>query len=150
MDRINELIEQLNLHTTITGELCALTSEVQEAITEGNIKSLDRLVKLQSSVIMKYSVSEKKIMDLFLQIKRELGITSDQICISDLNGYIDSISALKLNQAKDGFLESYKNLSKTNMDNQMLLENKLDLIDYTLKLLEQNGYESKSVIDDYI
>ena len=149
-NQTDQLISLLNNHADVTDKLKDLTSDIRNAIREGSVKNLDALVKLQAAVLMRYSGSEKKITGMFQDLKSNLGVASDDFNISDLKGTIDKDSLDRLNKAKERLLNSMEDLTKTNATNRLLLKSRLDRIEFTLKLIEKDGHENKSVIDDFV
>lgn len=148
---INNLIVSLDRQTEITKNLYEISGDIKNAVEENDIHKVDRLVKIQTALVMKFSSNEKKIKNQFECIKNDIGHIEDDISISSLKNYMDKETGSMIEKASDKLLASFGKLTDSSQTNMLLLKSRLDWIDYSLNLLRNRDInKNKDIINDLI
>lgn len=137
---INVLADQSKVYTL----LIDLSQQMQDAIKVNDIKKIDSLIKVQMALIMKLSSYEKKRVKIAKEISQEINVDPDDLTITEIKSYLDENQFNSLEKLEYKLEDNISTLSEINNTNKLLINNGLDLIEFSLDLLGA----SESIIYD--
>lgn len=140
----SRLINVLSDQSKVYAFLIDLSQQMQEAIKTNDIKKIDSFIKVQMALIMKLSSYEKKRIKIAKEISQEANINPEDLTISEIKNHLDEKQFNTLEKLEYKLEENISTLSEINNTNRLLINNGLDLIEFSLNLLGA----SESVIYD--
>ena len=135
MQKIDSLIEILKQQADIYNYLLDKSKEKTDIIIEGKVDELDRITKLENTLVSDIAKMESRREALVNKIAEEIGTTSDQVTISELIKKIDKNEAEELEGLRNrisGILNELKNINELN---SMLIKNSLEYAEFSLNIL---------------
>lgn len=132
---VNNIIEILKKQNTVYEILIDLSIKMHQAINENDMKKIDALIKEEIAYTMGFSVLERNRMELTSKLSKKANIKSNCFTMKELKKYSNSDQAKTLGDIESKMKGTVATLDHLNTNNQMLIKNRLDWIDYSLKLL---------------
>lgn len=139
---INKIINILEKEIEICQGLVDLSKKIRTAVEGNNIDEIDRLVRMEDALTMKFSAIEKSRASLVKEYMIEVGYDGDNYCITELEKYVDEKNAKTLTGIKEKLTNTISELAQLNQTNNMLIKSRLDWIDFSLQTL--NSMEGKT------
>ncbi|MFP4457659.1 MAG: flagellar protein FlgN [Clostridia bacterium] len=128
---INVLADQSKVYSF----LIDLSKQMQDAIKINDIKKIDSLIKVQMALVMKLSSYENKRVKIAKEISKEVNVHPDDLTISEIKNYLDENQFSSLEELEQKLESNISTLSEINNTNKLLINNGLDLIEFSLNLL---------------
>lgn len=132
---INKIINILEKEIEICQGLVDLSKKIRSAVEDNNIEEIDRLVRMEDALTMKFSAIEKSRALLVKEYMIDAGYDGDNYCITELQKYVDKKNAKKLTGIKEKLTNKISELAQLNQTNNMLIKSRLDWINFSLKTL---------------
>jgi flagellar biosynthesis/type III secretory pathway chaperone len=152
---INILAEQSKIYTF----LIDLSKQMQEAIKVNNIQKIDSLIKVQMALVMKLSSFEKKRVRVAKEISSEINVDPDDLTITEVKTFLEEKQYKSLESLEQELDNNITTLAEINNTNKLLINNGLDLIEFSLNLLgasesvvydNQGDVRKKQLIDEKV
>jgi hypothetical protein len=128
---INVLEQQSNVYQVLVD----LSQKMQDAIMINNITKIDSLIKMQMALVMKLSSLERKRSEIAKDISHKVSVPEENLNISEVKKHLGEEQFSKLETLEMKLNESISVLAEINNTNSMLINNGLDLIEYSLEIL---------------
>ena len=132
---INKIINILEKEIEICQGLVDLSKKIRSAVEDNNIEEIDRLVRMEDALTMKFSAIEKSRTSFVKEYMIEIGYDGDNYCITELQKHVDKKSAKTLTGIKEKLTNMISELAHLNQTNNMLIKSRLDWIDFSLQTL---------------
>ncbi len=132
---VDRLVETLEQEMKVYEDMLALSKSKTDLVIQGKVAELEKLVKLEQTLLLKISKLEKKREESLAEIAAALGINSSEVNISSLIGALGEDGAGKLKSCQERMLKVLNELKEINGLNSKLIQNSLDYIDFSLNLL---------------
>lgn len=145
MDASN-IIDVLDTQNNIYQLLIDLSQRMNHAITSNDIKEIDALIQLEVALIMKLSVQEKKREKLVALLTKDIPCKGNSFNISDLKDHMLEKQYDSLLTIEKGLTANIEKLAHLNQANNLLINNRLDWINFSLRVLgvtEEHPYGMK-------
>jgi|SRR6056297_2174531 len=131
----SRLINILAQQSKIYSFLIDLSKQMQEAIKINKIKEIDSLIKVQMALVMKLSSYEKKRIKVAKEIGNEINVDPNDLTITKVKHYLDNKQYQSLENLEAELDSNITTLAEINNTNKLLINNGLDLIEFSLNLL---------------
>jgi len=131
----SRLINILAQQSKIYSFLIDLSKQMQEAIKINKIKEIDSLIKVQMALVMKLSSYEKKRIKVAKEISSEINVDPNDLTITKVKNYLDNKQYQSLENLEAELDSNITTLAEINNTNKLLINNGLDLIEFSLNLL---------------
>jgi len=135
MQEIDNLVELLKQQADIYNQMLVKSKEKTDIIINGKVDELDKITKLEKALVSDIAKMEKEREALVSKITKEIGISSEQVTISELIKKLDKNEAERLEELREKILEILKELKEVNNLNSMLIENSLEYTEFSLNVL---------------
>lgn len=135
---MEDLLEVLGKEEAEYQKLVAIAEEKRDAVIKGDIKLLDTVtVKEQDAASALLNLSNKRIQVL-TDMATVLGKNPEEITITKMIGYLEKQPAEqeKLLKQRDRLLEVGTQMQLLNRQNEALLQQALELVEFDLTLLK--------------
>lgn len=139
---MNKIINILEKEIEICQGLVDLSKKIRTAVQDNDIEKIDKLVRMEDALTMKFSAIEKSRALLVKEYMLNEGYSGENYCITELKKYVDKKNAKKLTEIKENLTNKISELAQLNQTNNMLIKSRLDWIDFSLKTL--NNIEGKT------
>jgi len=135
MQEINNLVEVLKQQADIYNYLLVKSKEKTDIIINGKVDELDKITKLEKTLVSNLTKLERERETLVNKIAKELGVSSDQAKLSELTKKLDKNETGKLEELREKISEILKELKHVNDLNSTLIENSLEYTEFSLNIL---------------
>lgn len=125
------LAEELKLYKSILD----ISKRKTRVIIDGNIDELNKIVKGEHSFVLKVGKLEDLRGKLVFALSKKLGISFDNINVSEIIKRIDENEAKKIEKYKEFILKVVNELKDVNEINGKLIKNSLEFIDFSINLV---------------
>ena len=135
---MEDLLEVLGKEEAEYQKLVAIAEEKRDAVIKGDIKLLDTVtVKEQDAASALLNLSNKRIQVL-TDMATVLGKNPEEITITKMKGYLEKqpVEQEKLIKQRDRLLEVGTQMQLLNRQNEALLQQALELVEFDLTLLK--------------
>lgn len=135
---MEDLLEVLGKEEAEYQKLVAIAEEKRDAVIKGDIKLLDTVtVKEQDAASALLNLSNKRIQVL-TDMATVLGKNPEEITITKMIGYLEKqpVEQEKLLKQRDRLLEVGTQMQLLNRQNEALLQQALELVEFDLTLLK--------------
>lgn len=135
---MEDLLEVLGKEEAEYQKLVAIAEEKRDAVIKGDIKLLDTVtVKEQDAASALLNLSNKRIQVL-TDMATVLGKNPEEITITKMIGYLEKqpVEQEKLIKQRDRLLEVGTQMQLLNRQNEALLQQALELVEFDLTLLK--------------
>lgn len=156
---ISKLISVLAEQSKVYLLLIDLSKEMQEVVKVNNIEGIDSLIKIQMALVMKLAAFERKRIEVVNFISQEANIDPNDLTITKIKRYLDETQYQSLEKLEAELHDNISSLARVNDTNLLLINNELDLIEFSLETLgvsENTMYDSsgknqqKQIIDEKV
>ncbi|MGE5614013.1 MAG: flagellar protein FlgN [Bacillota bacterium] len=137
----DKLLEVLNKESAIYEGILKLSKEKTDAIVAGKVSELERITKLEQSIILKLGKLERERESIVESIAAGLGKKAAEITLTDIISVMPGAEAKKLKEYQEGFAKLLEKLRGANMLNSKLIRNSLEYIDFSINILAGAGAE---------
>ena len=134
---IETLIQVLNEECEVFDQLLEISSNKTQAIVANDITKLQKITDQEQDVLTVITNLENKREEATTDIATVLGKDPKNSTLKDIISYLDGQADVKNQLAKihDDLLTKVKRLSEENNHNAVLVQDQLDLIDFSLNAL---------------
>ena len=134
---IETLIQVLNEECEVFDQLLEISSNKTQAIVANDITKLQKITDQEQDVLTVITNLENKREEATTDIATVLGKDPKNSTLKDIISYLDGQADVKNQLAKihDNLLTKVKRLSEENQHNAVLVQDQLDLIDFSLNAL---------------
>ncbi|MGI6668045.1 MAG: flagellar protein FlgN [Acetivibrionales bacterium] len=136
-----KLLEVLKKESAIYEGILNLSKEKTDAIVAGEISELERITKLEQSIILKLAKLEREREGIVENLAAGLDMEAADITLTDIINAMPEAEAKKLKDYQDLFARLLEDLREANMLNSKLIQNSLDYIDFSINILAGTGAE---------
>ena len=144
---IDQLAEIMEEQAQKYGELLGLSEEKKEAIIKNDISTLQKLTNLENMVISQNNRLEKKRLSLGKDIAEVLGKKEDELDLNTLISLLpDQTDKDMLKNVGDRIREVVSNLKLANEQNNNLIQNALDYIEYSVNVMRSAANPERSKV----
>lgn len=138
------LIKENELYT----QVLKLGEKKTEVVVSRNIKELDNITKKEQQYIMNMGTFEKIRRSIFSNIAEELNIKKPE-SISELILSLEEDTGNEIDNLRNDLLETIDKIKKKNEDNEKLINQSLEYVNFNLELMtdspeERNKYSNKA------
>ncbi len=145
---MNKIINILEKEIEICQGLVDLSKKIRTAVQDNDIEKIDKLIKMEDALTMKFSAIEKSRALLVKEYMLNEGYSGENYCITELKKYVDKKNAKKLTEIKENLTNKISELAQINQTNNMLIKSRLDWIDFSLKTLNNIEGETYDINND--
>lgn len=132
---LNRLVELLEHEYEIFQNLLELSQKKTDIIVEGKVSELDKLVKLEQSIVLQISKLEAEREEIVKKIAQEFKIEDANLKISELKKYVNEENMKILEEYQNKMMEVIDKLNHVNQLNSKLVKNALEYIEFSFNLL---------------
>ncbi len=134
---IETLIQVLNDECDVFDRLLEISQQKTQAIVANDIDKLTKITDEEQDVLTVVTNLEKKREEATVDIATVLGKDAKNSTLKDIISYLDGQAETKnqLADVHDRLLERVERLSRENKHNGVLVQDQLDLIDFSLNAL---------------
>ena len=149
-DNMERIISTLEKENKIYRELLSLSNEKKDYILEGKVKEIDKIVQIESSLIIEISKLEKVREATVQALAEGYGLPQENLTVSYISEKIKDPRSKILAEITDSISKTLVDLKEINDTNGKLLEQSLEYINFSVNLINsslepQNGvYEAKT------
>jgi len=148
---IDKIIEVLEQETAIYESILEISQDKTNIIIEGKIALLEKIVKLEQSLILKMRKLEDMREDLVSRLSEELNLKESDLTISEVSKHLQDEKAEELKLKQEKMVGVLGSLKSSNELNSRLIKNSLDYIDFSINLLTAvgggNNYSDSGKVD---
>ena len=137
----DRLLEILNKELTIYEGILKLSKEKTDAIVAGKISEIERITKLEQSIILKLGKLEREREGIVESLADGLDMKAADITLTDIINIMPEAESKKFKDFQDKFTKLLEDLRETNMLNSKLIQNSLEYIDFSINILTGAGAE---------
>jgi len=132
MDSLIGILEQ---EARIYDSLLRISRDKTSIIIENKISELDKLTRLEQSLILQMGRLEAQREKLVENLAAELGLNPSGVTASELVRHLDEQQARRLKEYQAGMNETLNTLRDANELNARLIHNSLEYINFSINLL---------------
>ncbi len=132
---IDNIIDILEKQAKIYQHLIKLSEQMQQAITENNLKNIESLIQVESALTMKFSVLEKNREHLVRKLEQQINYTGENLNIVEIKKHATEQQCLAFDSLESRMSGIILELERLNTTNRMLIKNRLDIINFSLNYL---------------
>ena len=134
---IETLIQVLNEECEVFDQLLEVSANKTQAIVANDIDKLQKITDQEQDVLTVITNLENKREEATVDIATVLGKDPKNSTLKDIISYLDGQADVKnqLARVHDELLTKVKRLSEENQHNAVLVQDQLDLIDFSLNAL---------------
>lgn len=136
---VNDLIDVLDQEAKTYDDILKISKNKTNIIVEGKVNELEKIVKLEQSLVLQMSKMEDQRERLISKISGIIGIEPEKITIKSLITHVDKKQGEILKKQQEGIAETLKELGGSNDLNSKLIKNSLDYIRFSLNLFASAG-----------
>ena len=137
-EHVKMIIKIIKQQTEIAQDLQQLSLKIRTAVENSNINEIDKLVRVQTALVMKFSADEKRIIGQFSLLRDRIGFIGDDFTVKDLQGLVDKKSIEEMQSASEDLKTTFVSLEQANYTNKLLIKSKLDLVERSLDFIHKN------------
>ncbi|HHV99313.1 MAG TPA: flagellar protein FlgN [Clostridiaceae bacterium] len=135
MQEVDSLVEVLKQQSDIYDYLLAKSKEKTDIIVNGKVDELDKITKLEKTLLSDIAKLERERETLVNKIAGEIGISPEQATMSELIRRLDKNETGKLEVLRKRVSEVLKELKRINELNSILIKNSLEYAEFSLNIL---------------
>jgi hypothetical protein len=136
---IADLIDVLLQESKIYDEILKISKNKTNIIVEGKVIELEKIVKLEQSLVLQMAKMEDQRENLVGKISAIIGMKPEEITIKSLVNYVDKEQGVILKEQQEKIVETVTLLSGSNDLNSKLIKSSLDYISFSLNLFANAG-----------
>ncbi len=144
MNYFNELIRVLCVEEELYRELTMMAQKKQEVIIANDIDGLAKCLQNEQELIEKIENVEKERRQFILSLSTSLNISERELSFSKIKDFLDERSKEKLEKFRTNLLQTLETLNKVNETNKMLIEEAMNINEFTIRTLTQAASPSSS------
>lgn len=135
MQQVDNLVKVLEQQADIYNLLLVKSKEKTDVIVNGKVDELDKITKLESSLVTDIAKLEREREALVNKIAEEMNVPSEQLTMSELIKRLDKSDAEKLEKLRDRISGILNELKHANELNSRLIKNSLEYVEFSLNIL---------------
>lgn len=148
MKSIEQLKETLVKENQLYSQVLRLAEEKTKVIKSKDLKTLENITKKEQQFIMTMGTFERIRRSILTNIAEELNIEEIET-VSELLLFIDEEQGKEIDELRDELLETIQGLKSTNKDNEKLLNQSLEYVNFSLEMMTRvpedgNRYSNKA------
>jgi len=132
---VNDLIGILDEEANIYEEVLNISKDKKDIIIAGKVTDLEKLVKVEQTLILKISGLELKREQLVDKLSAQIRADSNEITVSELLKHLEGEQAAALRKRQEKIIDVINELRNTNALNSKLIKNSLDFINFSMNLI---------------
>lgn len=134
---LENLIDVLDRENTEYGALTALAGEKTSAIVKGDIEGLGKITEDEQEIVGKIQIIEKQRSKILADIANVVNRDVETLKLINLIQMLEKMpdQQKKLTDVHERLKETIENLKAVNERNQMLLMDKLEMVDFNLNMI---------------
>lgn len=134
---LENLIDVLDRENTEYGSLTVLAGEKTSAIVKGDIEGLGKITEDEQEIVGKIQTIEKQRGKILADIANVVNRDVETLKLSNLIQMLEKMpdQQKKLIDVHERLKETIENLKAVNERNQMLLMDKLEMVDFNLNMI---------------
>jgi len=135
MQEVDRLVEVLNQQADIYNHMLVKSKEKTDIIVNGKVDELDKITKLEKTLVSDIAKLERERETLVNKIANEIGVSPDQATMSELIKRLDKNETGKLEGLRKKISDTLNELKRINDLNSMLIKNSLEYAEFSLNIL---------------
>jgi flagellar biosynthesis/type III secretory pathway chaperone len=139
-----ELAGVLDQEAVLYNEIYNISQNKTSIIMEGKVVELDKIVKLEQSMVMKLGKLEDIRENLVRQIAQLLGLELEELNLSTLTEKLKGEEVNPLKKSQQSLTETITRLKQANDLNAKLIKNSLEYIEFSLNLMTNTNVSTNS------
>lgn len=136
---IVELIDVLEQESRIYDDILKISKNKTNIIVEGKVIELEKIVKLEQSLVLQMAKMEDQRERLVGKISTIIGMEPEKITLKNLVSFVKKEHGEILERQQEKIRDVLKELSSANELNSKLIKNSLDYISFSLNLFASVG-----------
>lgn len=141
---VKELMDVLDQEAKLYDDILKISKNKTSIIVEGKVTELEKIVKLEQSLVLQMAKLENQRENLIDKISKHIGIKPEDITISSLIKFLGKDQSEKMKTLQNNIVKTVKDLSDTNGLNSKLIKNSLDFISFSLNMYANAGNEDNN------
>ena len=134
MDTLNKLLEILDNQAKIYHDLLDISKNKTDIIVEGKVQGLEKLTKVEQTLILKMSDLENQLEKNVKPLVEELEIKEENVTISILLNYLQGENKKRLEELRENIFSVINEFEHVNKLNSKLIQNSLEYINFSINL----------------
>lgn len=135
----NKMISVLSSELELYQELLKLSQKKTDILVKGDVKLLDEITKIEQDMIMRMGKLEAKRGNIIKKIAETYKKDIKQINMSFLKQIMTQENIKKLENLQEDMKYTLKQIDEKNRDNERLIKQALEYIDFSVDLLKDVG-----------
>lgn len=131
------LIDTMEQQIAVYHELLALATEKQEVLVKGDLPELEKITRVEEALILRVGRLEEARRNVHLALADRFSLSPDELTLAELVKRTDAPTSEKLQKVFEDISGVLKELVGVNDTNAQLIQNSLDLIDFSFNLLTE-------------
>ncbi|MCX7746381.1 MAG: flagellar protein FlgN [Clostridia bacterium] len=136
---IHELIQILSNESKIYEDILNISKNKTSIIVEGKVNELEKIVKLEQSLVLQIAKLESQRETLIYKISKAMGVKPGELTISELIKKVGREYAEKLKFTQETLAKTIKEIGTNNEVNSKLIKNSLEYINFSLNIVANVG-----------
>jgi flagellar biosynthesis/type III secretory pathway chaperone len=145
---VNAVIDILKKEQGCYKDILELSRTKNKLIIEGKVAELDKIVKLEQSMIFNIGQLERKREEEVAALARVLNLSDTQLPISELMNMLQPELRKGLEDIHAKLKETFSELKSVNDINGQLLEQSLEYIDFSINMITSSSAPTGSLYED--
>lgn len=139
MDQLSsQIIDVLEVQYRLHQEILELSRSKTDIIVEGRIQDLDKIVKMEQSLIIQIGKLENKREELLKELAERLNVSVEDLNLKNLAKRMDPHKSKQIMDIGKRFEELTGEQKKFNQLNSSLIKKNLEFIAFSLEVLTQD------------
>lgn len=144
----NKMISVLSSELELYQELLKLSQKKTDILVKGDVKLLDEITKIEQDMIMRMGKLEAKRGNIIKKIAETYKKDIKQINMSFLKQIMTQENIKKLENLQEDMKHTLKQIDEKNRDNERLIKQALEYIDFSVDLLKDVGHTKSNYSPD--
>ncbi len=144
----NKMISVLSSELELYQELLKLSQKKTDILVKGDVKLLDEITKIEQDMIMRMGKLEAKRGNIIKKIAETYKKDIKQINMSFLKQIMTQENIKKLENLQEDMKYTLKQIDEKNRDNERLIKQALEYIDFSVDLLKDVGHTKSNYSPD--
>jgi len=136
---LKELVDILESETRFYEDILKLSSGKTKILVDGKVSELEKIVKLEQTLVVQVARLENKREELTEKLASELGMELKDITMTEILKHLKSGEADRFAKCCKRLSGVIKELKSANDLNSKLIKNSLDFINFSINLLAGAG-----------